>query len=283
MAFYTLRWGADTSGNPHVNKGSSVMAKEDTNTEDMLELELPGTSVGPEDIEDKTDMTSPPPVVKPEDKSPKPDNQTAEWDKRRQESDQKHAVDRKRLEDKIDSLDAERQQDKILREELQTKLETSKEDTDSPVKELSEESEYGDVVKRVNSLEDQTKEIKRLNDALNKLSATQSEDAAIQDEREMAATLAGEYGAEHQNDALAITAQFLRNQGFTKENPATRLEKWLTMQSAFKELAVKGKAKASKPKDDFTLDTGQGGGAPQEGLTEGSLDDIVADMKAKAG
>lgn len=260
------------------------MAKEDVDLENTLELELPDTTVGPEDIEDETDMTSPP-VVESEDKSPKPDEPAAEWDKKRQESDQKHAVERKRLDDRIDSLDAERQKDKVSMAELQAKLDTPKKDSDSDAEDLSEDSEYGAVVAQLNKLVKSTKGqnqvIDELTKSLSRLSATQNEDAAIQDERQMAAKLAGEYGAEHQNDALAITAQFLREQGFTKDKLPTRLETWLTMQSAFKGLAAKGKT--SKSKADFTLDTGQGGGAPQEGIAEGSLDDVVAAMKAKAG
>ena len=100
----------------------------------------------------------------------------------------------------------------------------------------------------------------------------------------MIASLVKEFGPEHQNSAQAAAAAFLQQQGYNTERPPDQTTTWLALRNAFMVLAAKSNSSTdSEPKTPITLDTGLGGGAPQSGPVEGTLDDIVADMQAKAG
>ena len=223
---------------------------------------------------------SPPPEEKPEPAEDK--SQKREWDKDQQKRDQEHANERKVLVAQVKEAQAERRA-------TQTQIDELREAATKPVAEpeddlLGVDDDYEKLVNVSNTmkktLQDQKQELAQLRDELTTVVKTQAGTNRVTTEQTMIESLSGEIGAEFQNEAVAVSRAYLKQRGYTADKPASLDTTWLSLRLAYQALAAKAtKDKPGESEPSITIDSVTGGGATQENLSEGSLDDIAAAMK----
>ena len=229
----------------------------------------------------------PEPEAKAEDASPEKaedKSRTAEWDKDRQMRDQELANQRKELQSLREDLavskskmaDFENQRDKkpSETEELSNKK-------------LTAETEYEELTAHVEKMTKELVRLDRENSGLKQTLTTVTtsqqakEDAAA--ELQMIDDLAKQYGAHFRNNAVQNAANFLAQCNRSKTNIPTRLETYLALKDAFRELTGKSALKTTTTRGNtIPLDTAKGGRSRSTAPKEyKSIDEAADDIFGK--
>ena len=216
---------------------------------------------------------------------------TEQWDRDRQERDQRHAASTKELEAKIGGLSVQLNASNAKLALLEQGRKDTADKTPSANPPLDEDADIDDIVAHLNK---QTAEQASERDALSKELASLKSELKKRDERsekiaaeaalkEIVGGMETKFGQKYSAEAQKRAQDYLRDKGYDEDNGPDDVAMELALERFFREVRDEDSRRDSKPKKTTTvpLDTGTGGSSTQEPRRPMTNAQFKANMRRK--